>query len=95
MALFGWGIHCKHLKSPALSLLTLNEGFTMNVDQLLVSASVVAALSFFVLRKIRAQRSGAKGACSAGCGCATKGVQPSGSSASKPAPPFSKQDGHP
>jgi hypothetical protein len=64
----------------------------MNIDQLLVSASVVAALSFFVLRKVRAQKSGTNGACSAGCGCVNKVVQPSGSSASKPAPPFSKPD---
>jgi hypothetical protein len=62
----------------------------MSMDQLLVSASVVAALSFFVLRKVRAQRSGTNGACSAGCGCVNKVVQPSGSNISKPAPPFSK-----
>ena len=64
----------------------------MNMDQLLVSASVVAALSFFVLRKVRAQRSGTNGACSAGCGCVNKVVQPSDSNVSKPAPPFSKPD---
>jgi len=64
----------------------------MNMDQLLVSASVAAALGFFILRKIRAQRSGAKGACSAGCGCVNKVVQPSDSNVSKPATPFSKPD---
>jgi len=64
----------------------------MNIDQLLVSSSVLAALSFFVLRKVRAQKSGANGACSAGCGCVNKVVQPSGSNVLKPAPPFSKPD---
>jgi hypothetical protein len=67
----------------------------MNLDQLLVSASVIAALSFFVLRRLRAQKSGTNGACSAGCGCARKGVQPSGSSASMSAPPFPKPDSAP
>ncbi len=64
--------------APPPEPLALNKSFTMNVDQLLVSASIAAALGFFIIRKLRSRKSGAGSACSAGCGCVNK-VKASGS----------------